>query len=58
MAGSWGPILTNTETWQVTHIYNKKQFVIDTAKKTCSCGFWELVGIPCRHAVAALEYRQ
>jgi hypothetical protein len=58
MAGSWGPILTNTETWQVSHIYNQQQFIVDTQKKTCTCGFWELVGIPCRHAIAALGYRK
>jgi hypothetical protein len=58
MAGSWGPILTNTEAWQVSHIYNQQQFIVDTQKKTCTCGFWELVGIPCRHAIAALGYRK
>jgi hypothetical protein len=58
MAGSWGPILTNTETWQVSHIYNQQQFIVDTQKQTCTCGFWELVGIPCRHAIAALGYRK
>jgi hypothetical protein len=46
MAGSWGPILTNTETWQVSHIYNQQQFIVDTQKQTC------------RHAIAALGYRK
>lgn len=27
-------------------------------KKTCTCRFWDLVDIPCRHAYAALSYRQ
>jgi hypothetical protein len=54
MAGNWGPILTAATTYQVAHNYNGQQFVVDTAKKTCTCNFWELVGIPCRHVVAAL----
>ncbi|KAK2446568.1 hypothetical protein QL285_017358 [Trifolium repens] len=58
MTGSWGPILTNIETWQVSHIYNQQQFIVDTQKQTCTSGFWELVGIPCRHAIAALGYRK
>jgi hypothetical protein len=33
------------------------QFIVDTLKKTCSCNFWDLVGIACRHVVAALGYR-
>lgn len=33
-------------------MYDK--FVVDIDKKTCSYNFWELVGIPCRHAVAAI----
>ncbi|KAI5442403.1 hypothetical protein KIW84_011467 [Lathyrus oleraceus] len=32
-------------------------FIVDTSKKTCTCNFWELVGIPYRHAVAALGFR-
>jgi hypothetical protein len=42
----------------VIHHFGEAQFIVDTAKRTCSCGFWELVGIPCRHAVAALSYRK
>jgi hypothetical protein len=40
----------------VTHAYNGQQFIVDISKKSCTCNFWELVGIPCRHAVAALGY--
>jgi hypothetical protein len=42
----------------VGHIQSKHIFIVDIAKRSCSCNFWELVGIPCRHAVAALGYRQ
>ncbi|KAK2395024.1 hypothetical protein QL285_056790 [Trifolium repens] len=53
MAGTWHPTLSSAgEIWQVSHQYNGQQFIVDTLKKTCSCNFWELDGIPCRHAVA------
>ncbi|KAI5398136.1 hypothetical protein KIW84_063796 [Lathyrus oleraceus] len=30
---------------------------VDLGKKTCSCCFWDLVGIPCRHAVPVMHYQ-
>ncbi|KAI5388040.1 hypothetical protein KIW84_073940 [Lathyrus oleraceus] len=32
-----------------------RSFVVDLAKHTCSCNFWDLVGIPCRHGVTAIH---
>jgi hypothetical protein len=58
LSGQWTPSLSVGDEWQVIHHYGDQQFIVDTAKRTCSCGFWELVGIPCRHAVAALSYRK
>ncbi|XP_045810793.1 uncharacterized protein LOC123905209 [Trifolium pratense] len=57
MASKWAPTCSNGEQWQVTHAYNQQQFIVDVSKRTCFCNFWELVGIPCRHAVAAIGYR-
>ena len=57
MSGHWTPIWSIGDEFQVTHSYNGQQFIVNVANKTCACGFWELVGIPCRHAVAALGYR-
>nr|KAJ0224598.1 hypothetical protein LSAT_V11C100029920 [Lactuca sativa] len=31
------------------------QHVVDVRKQTCSCRKWELIGIPCRHAIATLN---
>ncbi|XP_022032436.1 uncharacterized protein LOC110933527 [Helianthus annuus] len=28
--------------------------VVDLAKRTCACRAWEITGMPCRHAVAAI----
>ncbi|XP_035839888.1 uncharacterized protein LOC118487293 [Helianthus annuus] len=30
--------------------------VVDLAKKTCACRGWEITGMPCRHAVAAIWF--
>ncbi|XP_058783089.1 uncharacterized protein LOC131657741 [Vicia villosa] len=56
-SGNWLPTWSMAETFQVTHTYNNHEFIVDISKRSCSCNFWELVGIPCRHAVAALSYR-
>ncbi|XP_058767169.1 uncharacterized protein LOC131640807 [Vicia villosa] len=58
MSGHWLPTWAMDEKFQVTHSYNKQQLVVDIARKSCTCNFWELVGIPCRHAVAALSFRK
>ncbi|CAK8567007.1 unnamed protein product [Lathyrus sativus] len=41
----------------IGHIHSKHSFIVDTSKRTCTSKFWELVGIPCRHAVVALGFR-
>ena len=28
--------------------------IFDLDKHTCSCNFWDLVGIPCRHVVVSI----
>ncbi|XP_058776090.1 uncharacterized protein LOC131650394 [Vicia villosa] len=58
MSGQWNPNWCMNYQWEVNHAYNGQQFVVDVGKRTCSCRFWDLVGIPCRHACAALAYRQ
>jgi hypothetical protein len=32
----------------------KWRFTVDLVQKTCSCRYWQVSGIPCRHACAAL----
>ncbi|KAJ9552484.1 hypothetical protein OSB04_016529 [Centaurea solstitialis] len=32
----------------------RDQCVVDVNKKVCSCRYWELTGIPCKHAVATI----
>nr|XP_027083986.1 uncharacterized protein LOC113706312 [Coffea arabica] len=34
-----------------------EQYIVDMAAKTCSCRKWQLRGIPCGHAVAAINRR-
>lgn len=33
-------------------------FTVVTSKKTCTCNCWELLGIPCRHAITALGFKR
>jgi len=33
-----------------------KKFVADLNSHTCSCYFWDLVEIPCRHVIVATNY--
>lgn len=44
--------------FQVTHSYNTDKFIVDISKRSYTCNFWELVGIPCRYIITALGYRQ
>lgn len=54
MSGNWFATWAGGLKFEVTHSLMYDKFVVDIDKKTCSCNFWELVGIPCRHDVAAI----
>ncbi|XP_058781960.1 uncharacterized protein LOC131656219 [Vicia villosa] len=56
-SASWTPTYAGRLTFQVSHTLLSDSFVVDLAQKTCTCNMWELVGIPCRHSVAAI-YRK
>lgn len=56
-SGNWIPTYAGKDKFEVTHTLFVKKFVVNLELKRCSCNFWELVGIPCRHAVAAISYR-
>ncbi|XP_058749639.1 uncharacterized protein LOC131622610 [Vicia villosa] len=56
-SASWTPTYAGRLTFQVSHTLLTDSFVVDLAQKTCTCNMWELVGIPCRHSVAAI-YRK
>ncbi|XP_058783754.1 uncharacterized protein LOC131658483 [Vicia villosa] len=58
LSGQWVPTWSGEQCWQINHAYNGHQFIVDLAKKTCTCCFWDLVGIPCRHVVAAMSYEK
>ncbi|KAK2405578.1 hypothetical protein QL285_054800 [Trifolium repens] len=54
MTGYWQATWVINDQFQIAHEYNGQQFIVNLGKKSCSCNFWDLVGIPCRHAVAAI----
>nr|KYP71449.1 hypothetical protein KK1_010708 [Cajanus cajan] len=55
-SGNWLASWCNVSKFEVTHMARRDRFVVDLKAHSCSCNFWELVGIPCRHAVAAITY--
>ncbi|KAI5417584.1 hypothetical protein KIW84_042262 [Lathyrus oleraceus] len=56
-AGNLIPNYSGDTIWKVEHTHTRNSFIVDTSKKTYTCNFWELVSIPCRHAVIALGFR-
>lgn len=57
LSGEWIPTWRIADEFEVGKLYGGFQYIVDIGKRTCTCGFWELVGIPCRHAVAAMGKR-
>ncbi|KAL2933974.1 Antiviral helicase SKI2, partial [Bienertia sinuspersici] len=43
---------SNVNQFQVNH--RMDSLVVDLQEKTCTCGKWDLIGIPCCHAVACI----
>ncbi|GKA03366.1 mutator type transposase [Tanacetum coccineum] len=46
--------------WNGADLYQVKgflqeQYVVNLSQKTCSCRKWEISGIPCKHAIAAIH---
>ncbi|KAH9648646.1 SWIM-type domain-containing protein [Citrus sinensis] len=33
-----------------------RRFVVKLESRTCDCGYWEIAGLPCQHAMAAMGY--
>lgn len=42
--------------FELKHISNKFGYVVNLRSNTCTCRLWELSGIPCSHAVAAIYF--
>ncbi|XP_024046765.1 uncharacterized protein LOC112101076 [Citrus clementina] len=36
--------------------YPARRFVVKLEDKTCDCGYWEIAGLPCSHAMASIGY--
>ncbi|XP_057440306.1 uncharacterized protein LOC130732221 [Lotus japonicus] len=56
-SGRWVATWVAQGLFQVEHAGFEDQFIVDIEKQTCTCNFWELNGIPCRHAVSCLSDR-
>ncbi|XP_017423485.1 uncharacterized protein LOC108332682 [Vigna angularis] len=54
---NWIPVWAGAAKFEVTHDFTMDKLVVDLSNHTCSCYFWDLIGIPCRHVVAAIHYK-
>lgn len=55
-SASWLPTQCGEGKYEVKHAVSGEGFTVDLNRHYCSCNFWELVGIPCRHACAGMSY--
>ncbi|CAH9122936.1 unnamed protein product [Cuscuta epithymum] len=55
--GNLQPTWATDRTFEVEHTQFVHRFVVDLQKRTCTYNYWQLIGIPCRHAVAGMSYR-
>ena len=42
--------------FEVQTTTRREVFIVNLLSKTCSCGFWQVSGITCPHAVASVYY--
>ena len=55
-SGNWFATWAGDKKFEVTNNLFTDKFVVNLQTHCCTCNFWELVGISCRHAVAAICY--
>ena len=55
--GNWLPVWAGGSKFEVTQGFTIEKFIVDLSKHSCTCYFLDLVGIPCRHVVAAINYK-
>ncbi|XP_014523658.1 uncharacterized protein LOC106779953 [Vigna radiata var. radiata] len=56
-SGNWVPTWARAEKFEVTHGFTMDKFVVDLSNHSCNCYNWDLIGIPYKHAIAAINYK-
>lgn len=56
MSAYWFATLSSGPVLKVTHFLMSDKFVVNLQKQSCTCYFWDLVGIPCRRVVCSIKY--
>jgi len=51
---NWTVVYPSHKKLKVTHALNGDKFFVNLIDNSCSYKFWDIVGIPCCHAVVAL----
>jgi len=54
LSGEWISTWRDGDEFEVSKMYGGFQYIVDLGKRQCTCNFWELVGIPCRHAICVM----
>jgi len=57
-SGSWCATYAGNLRFEVFHTYLTDKFIVELNKHSCTCNFWDLVGIPCRHVIAAIRLKE
>lgn len=50
----WCHVISNGAGQYEVKEKEKRRYTVDLAKRTCSCGYWQLAGLPCCHAIASM----
>ncbi|XP_025666853.1 uncharacterized protein [Arachis hypogaea] len=56
LSSHWAPLWSGDEKEELYEIHGWPiNMVVDLGKHTCSCRFWQLTGMPCMHAISAIQ---
>ncbi|KAK2409988.1 hypothetical protein QL285_045383 [Trifolium repens] len=57
-SNNWTPIWSSDGDGNRYEVQNCQQKMdVDLSVRTCTCRFWQLTGMPCAHAIAAIAYK-
>lgn len=55
-SGNWFATLAGNFHFEVAHSMSPNKFIVDLQRWSCTYNFWDVTRIPCKHAVAAINY--
>ncbi|KAL6565840.1 hypothetical protein OROHE_004895 [Orobanche hederae] len=56
LSHDWSIDWNGEDAYEVTYVLNSaKRHIVDLSQRCCSCREWDLIGIPCPHAIACIQ---